>query len=395
MSNYDFTKPKSTKARIVAAVQHFSTISVKDISNYCDLSIPIVTRYLEPMIQDGLLIENTSSVTTTGRKPKLLSLDADYCYIIGIELGLLDMAKIGVFKFDGSLVINESVLYASDWNAEEIIRRIMSTIETALKSNSIELDRIRHIVIGNPGIVNPDTGSMVLPSEFSPWSKLSLKDLFQQKFGIPVEVLNDVNLAAIGEKEFGVGRGYSNFIFVRQSVGLKSGIILKNRLYQGESYAAGEIGQCTLNVLDGGNIVYRKAESLLRMSAICSQIADMLNDNPNDIFWSITGGNPQNVTVDNIIKALGTPSYINDEIVKYGEMLGTVLVNVVAALDIALIILGGDVTKFNNYYIKPIRDVLSEHLIYPPTVLTSSLGNDVALYGAFAVGQENILANIP
>jgi len=395
MVNYDFSKTKSTKARILAAIRYFNTISIKNISNYCELSIPIVTRYVESMLQDGLLKEQVTSVTTAGRKPKLFSLNADYGYIIGIELGLLHMAKIGMFTFDGSLTSNTSLRYAPRWSAEETIGNVMDTIEKQLKAGFIDRKRILYIVIGNPGIVNPDTGSIELSAEFATWSKMPLKHLFQHHFDVPVEVINDVNLSAIGEKEFGIGHGYNNFMLIRQSVGLKAGIILKNRLYQGESYAAGEIGHSILPIIEDGNIVLKKAESYLCMAAICEQIAARLNDDPNDIFYSITGGNPQNVTADNIVKALGTPSYVNEYISKAGERIGHVLVNVVTALDIALIILSGDVTKFNNYYIKPIREVLSECLTYPPTILASSLGDDVALYGAFSVGQESILENIP
>jgi len=394
MPGYDFSKTKSTKARVLAAIRYFSTISIKDIANYCDLSIPIVTRYVETMLQEGLLKEHKTSVSTVGRKPKQFSLNADYGYIIGIELGLLYMAKIGVFAFDGTLIVDTSLNYSSSWSADEIINAVMDTIDTHLDKCSIDSMQLRYLVIGNPGIVNPETGSIELAAKFASWKEMPLKQIFENRFCVSVEVLNDVNLSAIGEKEFGIGHGYNNFIIIRQSVGLKAGIILKNRLYQGEAYAAGEIGDSVISVMENGVMVHKKAEQYLCLPPIYEQIASELSDNPNDIFYSITGGNPKNVTADNIAKALGTPSYINDHIIKAGEMLGYVLVNVVATLDIALIILSGDIVKFNNYYIKPIRDILFECLTYPPTVLVSTLGDNVALYGAFAVGQEKILTKI-
>ena len=394
MDRADLKKPKSTKSRVLAAIQQFGLISIKNISNYCSLSIPIVSQHVESMLSDGLLKEQVTSVATTGRKPKLFSLNEDYGYIIGVELGLPHMAKIGVFTLHGFLIRNSSLHYNQQWEAEEMIDNVINAIEEQFQELSLNRNRILYIVIGNPGVVNPDTGSIALSASSAKWSKLPLKTLFQHHFGVNVKVLNDVNLSAIGEKEFGIGHCYNSFIFIRQSIGFKAGIILENRIYQGEACAAGEIGCNTLSILQDGHLVRTTAEAYLSMSAICERIASKLATNPNDIFYSITGGNPQNVTVDNIVKVLGTPSYVNDCIYDSGELFGYVLVNVVATLDIALIILSGDVTKFNNYFFKPVREVLSEWLEYPPTVLVSSLGDDVALLGAFSVGQDSFLASI-
>lgn len=389
-----YLKKTTTKSRVLAAVKQFGVISIKSISAYCNLSIPIVSQHVESMLKDGLLKEQTKSVVSPGRKPKLLSINPDYGYIVGVEFGLLGLAKTGIFTLDGVLINNASVYYDENWQPEDIINNVMYAIEKQFIDFSLNKEKILYIVIGNPGVVNPETGSIVLSARSAKWSELPLKYYFQNFFNVTVEVLNDVNLSAIGEKSFGAGHAYSNFIFIRQTIGLKAGIVLKNRLYQGESFAAGEIGCSIINVPEKGKIIRTTAESYLSIPTICERIANRLINETDDIFYSITGGNPKNVTVDNIVKALGKPSYVNSFIQEAGEMFGYLLVNVVAALDIALIIISGDVTKFNNYYFKPVREILSENLESPPTVLVSSLGDDVALYGAFSVGQESFLSSI-
>ena len=392
MIQYNFAKTQSTSSRILAAIKHFNTVSIKSISKSCDLSVPMVTRYVDAMLQEGLLTGENTTVAAVGRKPKLFSLNANYGYIIGVELGLLHVAKIGVFAFDGGLAASTTVKYIPSWSPDEIMDNILIAIERLINANLF--NKILYIVLGNPGVVDPESGTMTLAAQFASWSTLPLRQIFMNKFNVPVEVINDVNLAAIGEKEYGVGVGYSNFVFIRLSLGLKAGIILRNRLYQGESYAAGEIGGCMISTTENGNVVYKKAEQCLCLPAIYEKIAAKLGDDPNDIFYTITGGDPNNVTADNIAKALSTDSYVGNHIAESGKLLGYMLANVVSTLDIDLIILGGDVTKFNNYFIKPVRDILSECLISQPAVLKSSLGDDVALYGAFAVGLEGALTNM-
>ena len=395
MSVKDFSKATSTKVRVLAAIRHFNLITIKDISNHCDLSIPIVTRHVDSMVCEGLLKEHTVPISTVGRKPKQYSLDAHYGYIIGVELGLVNVARIGIFEFDGNLIFSHNLVFSEEWSPKETIDKIINAVEEQTKLHSIDPGKILHFVIGNPGIVNPRTGTMVSAAMCANWNQLPLRTIFQDYFNVPTKVINDINLSAIGEKEFGIGKGYNNFIFVRQASGVKAGIILKNRLYQGENRAAGEIGNSILSVIEEEQIAHKKAESLLSLPAICQQIASRLKDHPTDIFYGMTGGLPENVTIDNIANVLGKHSYVNEHITKAGERLGYALVNVVSTLDIALVVLGGEPMKFSNYYLKPIRDILGSYLPYPPTVVTSYLGDDVALYGAFAVGQSSVLEMIP
>ena len=61
MSVKDFSKATSTKVRVLAVIRHFNVVTIKEISNHCDLSIPIVTRHVDSMIQEGLLKEHTVS----------------------------------------------------------------------------------------------------------------------------------------------------------------------------------------------------------------------------------------------------------------------------------------------------------------------------------------------
>ena len=39
------------------------------------------------------------------------------------------------------------------------------------------------------------------------WEKSCIKDVLQSKFGIPVQVLNDANAAALGEAWIGAAKG--------------------------------------------------------------------------------------------------------------------------------------------------------------------------------------------
>lgn len=384
----------STLQRILAAIQHFGAASIREVAAFCGQSIPNVTRYIDRMLEEHMLCEQTASVAATGRKPKVYSLNPEYGYIVGVEFGLYAAARVGVFSLGGSMILNEKIVFKHGDSAEDTIEDIMSEMETIFAHDHIPRDKIRQIIIANPGIVDAETGAMTLAARGATWAELPLRTMFAERFDACVEVINDINLSAIGEKEYGAGKGYQNFAFIRMDTGLASGIILKNRLYQGENKAAGEIGFARVPVVKNGKVEYVQAESIMTVPMLCEDIGKRLADHPNDLFYSVTCGDVQNVTVENIVKVLGTNSYVNECVREFSVRFGYLLANMVATLDVMLVVIGGDIVKFDNYFFKPVRNVLAETLPFPPTLGPSFLGDDVALLGAFSVGIEKFLQNI-
>ena len=70
-------------------------------------------------------------------------------------------------------------------------------------------------------------------------------------------------------------------------------------------------------------------------------------------------------------------------------LLGYIIANMVATLDIAIIIVGGDIAKLHNHIFKPMREAAAAVISPAPTIIPSVLGDDVALWGAASVGIEH------
>ena len=72
----------------------------------------------------------------------------------------------------------------------------------------------------------------------------------EERFPVPVYVLNDANAAALGEVWLGPAKGKRNVVAVTIGTGVGGGIIVNSQLLLGESGFAGEIGHIT--ILYGG-----------------------------------------------------------------------------------------------------------------------------------------------
>jgi signal transduction histidine kinase len=66
------------------------------------------------------------------------------------------------------------------------------------------------------------------------------------ELGTKVAFENDVNLAALGERWRGLGKGVANFVYLHLGTGVGAGLVLDGELYKGANGAAGEVGYLPL-----------------------------------------------------------------------------------------------------------------------------------------------------
>src|SRR5262249_42240912 len=78
------------------------------------------------------------------------------------------------------------------------------------------------------------------------WKDVPLATTFEQALGIPVVADNDINLAALAEWTWGVGRGCDDFLYVASGEGIGGGLILGGKVHRGGNGMAGGIGHVVL-----------------------------------------------------------------------------------------------------------------------------------------------------
>ncbi len=154
--------------------------------------------------------------------------------LIGIDLG-------GT-KITAALIENEQIIkqYTCPTPADQEMLVVVDAIAQAI-SQVYETD-ILGIGIGVPGLVDLENNLVLDVANIPSWETVPLKQLLEDRFLKPVYVNNDANCFALGEKHFGKGKPYRNFVGVTLGTGLGAGIIINNHLYSGQLSGAGEFG---------------------------------------------------------------------------------------------------------------------------------------------------------
>lgn len=153
---------------------------------------------------------------------------------IGVDLGGTNVRAALV---DGTTVIRkEKTSCPAKGTQEEVIEAIAALIEPLVFKD------VTSIGMGVPSVVDTTQGIVYNVANIPSWQEVHLKEIFEERFGIPVHINNDANCFALGESRFGQGRGYKDVVGVTLGTGVGSGIIIGGHLYEGRNAGAGEIG---------------------------------------------------------------------------------------------------------------------------------------------------------
>lgn len=154
--------------------------------------------------------------------------------LLGIDIGGTNL-KIG--RVENSTIV-EQIFSAVDITAtkEETLSSLFEAIDRIINSE------VTAIGIGVPAVVDPITGIVYDVQNIPSWKEVALKELVEQRYKLPVYINNDANCFALGEKIYGKGKDFENFIGISIGTGIGMGIIINNRLYNGVLCGAGEVG---------------------------------------------------------------------------------------------------------------------------------------------------------
>ncbi|HWB87312.1 MAG TPA: ROK family protein [Bryobacteraceae bacterium] len=100
--------------------------------------------------------------------------------------------------------------------------------------------------IGFGGPVDFAAQRVKLSTHVAGWSEFDLPEFVRQAASAPVVMDNDANAGAIGEAEFGAGRGCSPLFYLTLSTGIGGGIYAGGRVWRGADSFGGEIGHLTI-----------------------------------------------------------------------------------------------------------------------------------------------------
>ncbi|MEN0049777.1 MAG: ROK family protein [Bacteroidota bacterium] len=313
--------------------------------------------------------------------------------VIGIDLGGT-FTKIGVIDKEGSVLALERFPSHADEPFETFLKELEKVFE------KIKLQLADNVEIIAVGVGAPDTncftGEMENPPNFNWGEVVPLAKGIENIFKIPVFVNNDANVAALGEMQFGGGKGMKHLVVITLGTGLGSGFIVDGQLHVGQDGMAGEIGH-TIAVRGGRQCrcgLKGCLEQYVSVTGIRRNVEDLLMVKGRDSL--LRGQSFEELTGKEISEAAQANDQVALEAFEFtGQMLGEGLASMVAYFNPEAIFLTGGLAKAGDLILDPTRRHLKKNVlhIYEDRVdvhISELVDREGAVLGAAALGWRNI-----
>lgn len=311
-------------------------------------------------------------------------------YCIGVDIGGMSV-KVGVVDRDGNITKRGKVVTDVAGGAHKIISDIGKLILSLVDVNDRDFVGIG---IGCPGAINSATGTVDRAFNLN-WHKVALAEELARIINKRIKVSNDANVAALGETMFGVGRAYSDTIFLTLGTGVGGGMILDGKLYEGNESKGGELGH-TVIVVDGEPCSCGRRgcmEAYCSATALIRETKKAMENDKSSAMWGFAGtldGVDGRTAFECSKKGDKAASAVVDNYIKY---LGESMLNFANIFRPQAIILGGGVCGQGDYLVDKLKDYCVKRdygFAGMPRfdILIAQLGNDAGVVGAAALIYE-------
>ncbi|MFF4546985.1 ROK family protein [Streptomyces sp. NPDC001435] len=329
------------------------------------LSKPTVSSALASLESAGLVHEVGTHAPERGRIAVLYAPDPAAGHALGVDIGR-SWLRIAVADLDGTVVARSDVRNRARGSGA-LADLVVSTARQVVANSGVDPAEVVHGVVGTPGVYDEKTRRVRYAMHLPGWGRAGLLDRLREELGVPLEVHNDANLAALGEYTYGVGAGSRLFAYILIGTGLGMGVVSEGRLFTGAHGLAGEIGflpwpgqqkpERLEDAVSGVAVV--EAARRFGMSGQLTAKA---------VFDAARHGNTAAVRAVHL----------------EGERIAHTVAAAAAVLDPDLVVLGGGVGHSVDLLLRPVRDHLRTLTPLRPKIAPSRLGEDAVLLGAVA-----------
>lgn len=306
---------------------------------------------------------------------------------IGIDVGGTNV-KIALVDSDGKIGYSNTIPTRAEMGYEYTINNMKQAIRDLMTETKLSAKDIEGIGFGLPGQVDFKSGIVRLITNIPGWVEIPLAKMIEDEFHIPTRIDNDVRCAALGELNFGAGKGCENLICITVGTGIGSGLIINGKLVRGASNAAGEIGHIKLQMHDGpicGCGDTGCLEAFASGPSIVAMAEEYIMGGKSTKYREMANGGA--ITPFIVAEAAKAGDPVARRIfTRMGEYIGIGMTSVVNLLNPERIIVGGGVADAGDILLTPLKETIKKRAMKiageTVQVVPAQLGNTAGVIGA-------------
>ena len=351
-------------------------VSRAELARISGLSKPTVAVAVSNLERDGLVQVAGLRTGVRGPAAVLYEIRPEAGFVLGLDVGR-EFLRGALCDLSGAVRARASRrVHAA--SGQTRVKEMVSLADDMAATAGIRRSRLTQVVVGTPGVYDPERCVLTMARNLPGWEKPGVVNELHQVFGRSTVLENDVNLAALAERDHGHGRDVSTFCFVHVGTGIGMGLVIDGRLHRGAHRAAGEIAFLPLGTTPGvaESEVRRHGELEARVSAAAVVRA------------ARRGGIKKGASARRVFQAaLEGDAAATAVVEEEARLVARAVAAIVAVLDPERIVLGGGIGRAPGFASR-VAEALEGVAAVAPELRVSALGDDAVVDGCLAAGME-------
>src|SRR5688500_15879549 len=226
-----FDRNELLRKKIMKQLYFGQSLSLAELSEGIDRSIPLTTRILNEMVEEGTVTESGLAPSTGGRRPAMYTLRKDVLFMVSVSMDQF-VTRIVIMDGHNRFVTPIEKIDLTLPGNPESLSQLTKAVDGHIKKSGIDREKIAGIGIGMPGFVDTAKG---INYRCLPSGNTSLAAYMESEMELPVLIDNDSSVIALAELRFGAARGKRNVMVVNIGWGVGLGQVLNGSLFRGNN----------------------------------------------------------------------------------------------------------------------------------------------------------------
>ncbi len=315
--------------------------------------------------------------------------------LCGVDIGGTK-CSIALIDYDGNILDKIYTCAHVEEEEDGMVKMVAGHVKELLQRNQLKESDLPALGVGCAGHIRFRDGVIITTSNLDGYTNYPLREKLQSHFEIPVIVDNDANAQAVGEHKFGAGKGYEDMIFVTISTGIGAGLIINGKPYRGMTGTAGEFGHSIVE--PDSELICTCGNRGCIMALACGRALPYLFEKKLNEGMQTKMKMPPNFNISKINgqtlkKGLDMDDPVSKAVITDSAYyVGIGLYNLFQTLNPPLIVLGGGLTNWGEFYLNRIKETFYElagdMLFDPIEIILSRIIGDAGVIGAAALTLE-------
>ncbi|RUV93319.1 ROK family transcriptional regulator [Mesorhizobium sp.] len=244
-TNQEFGRPYNRRI-VLESIRLHGPIARGDIARRVGLTVQTVSTIVRELEEHGYVLSMREEPRGRGLPPATLRINPEGGYAVGIHVTPLGI-NAALINLSGDVIEStyREAPNATPDHAFDLIGAMVLEL-TRLRPGG----RVLGIGMALPGPFGVESMSFIGPTTMTGWKDVALRERLEASTGLPAFFETDMAAAAMGERLYGLGTGYSEYYYLYFGVGLGGVMVHDGSALRGAWGNAGEIGH--IPVVPGG-----------------------------------------------------------------------------------------------------------------------------------------------